>query len=52
VLLEIHNRDEKSCVWGPIAATSLNLDIMSLPRGQTLLDTSIIMLVPSPSVVT
>jgi hypothetical protein len=52
VLLEIRNRNEESCGWSLVATTSLNLTIMSLPCGQALLDTSIIMIIPSPSFVT
>jgi hypothetical protein len=51
VLLEIRNWNEESYGWSLVATTSLNLAIMSLPRGQTLLDTSITMFVPSPFVV-
>jgi hypothetical protein len=52
VLLEIRNQNEESCLWSVIATTSLNLAVISLPRCQTFLDTSVIMFVSSPSVVT
>jgi hypothetical protein len=52
VLLEIHNRNDKSCVWSLIATTSLNLVVISLPRCQTLWDTRITVFIPSPVVVT
>jgi hypothetical protein len=52
VLLEIRNRNEESCGWRLITATSLNLTIISLPRGQTLLDTSITIFISGPSFVT
>jgi hypothetical protein len=43
VLLKIHNWNEEGCEWSLVATSSLNLTVMSLPRGQTLLDTSITM---------
>jgi hypothetical protein len=52
VLLKIHNRNEESCLWSLVATTSLNLAIISLPRCQTFLNTSVTMFVSSPSVVT
>jgi hypothetical protein len=52
VLLEIRNQNEESCVWSLVATTSLNLAIMRLPRGQTLLYTIITMFISSPFIVT
>jgi hypothetical protein len=52
VLLDIRNRDEESCIWSLVATTSLNLTIMSLPRCQISIDTSITMVVPSPTFTT
>jgi hypothetical protein len=52
VLLEIRNQNEESYLWSLVATTSCNMAIISLPRCQTLFDTSITMFVPSPFVVT
>jgi hypothetical protein len=52
VLLDIHNCDEESCVWGLVATTSLNLTVISLPQCQTSLDTSIAMFITIPFVAT
>jgi hypothetical protein len=52
ILLDIHNWDEESCIWNLIATTSHNLTIMSLPRCQISIDTSITMVVPSPTFAT
>jgi hypothetical protein len=41
ILLEICNRNEESCLWSVVATTSLDLAIISLPRCQTFLDTSV-----------
>jgi hypothetical protein len=50
VLLEIRNQNEDSCLWSLVATTSLDLAIISLPRCQTFLDTSLVMFVSSPFV--
>jgi hypothetical protein len=52
VLLEIHNRNKESCLWSLIATTRPNLAVISLPRRQTFLDTSITMFITIPFVVT
>jgi hypothetical protein len=52
ILLEIHNQDEESYLWRVIATTSLDLAIISLPRCQAFLDTSVTMFISIPSVVT
>jgi hypothetical protein len=52
VLHEIRNRNEETCVWSLVTTTSLDFAEISLPRCQTVLDTSITTFVPSPSVVT
>jgi hypothetical protein len=52
VLLDICNRNEESCVWSLVAIASLNLVIISLPRCQTSLDTSIAMFITSPFIAT
>jgi hypothetical protein len=52
VLLEIRNRNEESYLWSLVATTSFDLAIISLPRCQTFLDTSVTMFVSSSSVVT
>jgi hypothetical protein len=52
VLLEIRNWNEESCVRSLIATTSLDLVVISLPRCQTLLNTSITMFIPSPFIMT
>jgi hypothetical protein len=41
VLLKIRNQNEGSYLWSVVARTSLNLTIISLPRCQTFLDTSV-----------
>jgi hypothetical protein len=50
--LDMRNRNEESYVRCLIATISSNLAIISLPRGQTFLDTSIVMFVSSPFIVT
>jgi hypothetical protein len=52
VLLEIHNQNEESCVWSHVATTGPNLAVISLPRCQPFLDTSVTMFVYSPFIVT
>jgi hypothetical protein len=41
ILLKIHNRNEECCLWSVLATTSHNLTVISLPRCQTFLDTSV-----------
>jgi hypothetical protein len=52
VLLEICNWNKENSVWSLVATTSLDLAEISLPRCQTVLDTSVTTFVPSPSIVT
>jgi hypothetical protein len=52
ILLEIHNWNKESCLWRVVATTSLDLAVIGLPRCRTFLDTSVIMFISSPFVVT
>jgi hypothetical protein len=52
VLLEIRNQNKEGYLWSLVATTSLDLAVISLPRCQTMFDTSITMFVSSLFIMT